>query len=53
MSILIFALIIVILIALLVWAVDQAPLPPPTNSIIKLLIIVIGVLVIAQRAGLL
>jgi hypothetical protein len=53
MSILIFALIVVIVLALLVWAVDMLPLGSPFNNIVKVLIIVIGVLLIAQRAMLL
>jgi hypothetical protein len=53
MSILIFALIVIVLLALLVWAVDMLPLGSPFNNIVKVLIIVIGVLVIAQKAGLL
>jgi hypothetical protein len=53
MSLLILAVIIVILIALLVWAVDMLPLGPPFNNILKVLVILIGVLLIAQKAGLL
>ena len=52
MSILIFALIVIVLLALLVWAVDMLPLGSPFNSILKVLIVLIGVLLIAQRAGL-
>jgi hypothetical protein len=53
MSLLISVIIILIILALLVWAVDMLPLGSPFNNIVKVLIIVIGVLLIAERAGLL
>ena len=53
MSILIFAIIVIIVLALLVWAVDMLPLGSPFNSILKVLIVLIGVLLIAQKALLL
>lgn len=53
MSILIFAIIVIIVLALLVWAVDMLPLGSPFNNILKVLIVLIGVLLIAQKAGLL
>ncbi len=53
MSLLIFALIVVLILALLVWAVDQLPLTPPFDGIVKVLIILVGVVIICQRAGLL
>lgn len=53
MSILIFAIIVVIVVALLVWAVDMLPMiGPPFSNIIKVLLVLLGVLVIVQRAGL-
>ncbi len=52
MEILIFALIVLIVAALLVWACDQVPLPHPINPIVKVLIIIIAALVILNRAGL-
>ena len=51
MSILIFALLVIIVVAMLVYACDFAPLPQPFNNLVKLLVIVIGALVILQRAG--
>jgi hypothetical protein len=53
MSILIFVILVIIILALLVWAVDMLPLGPPFNNILKVLVILIGVLLIAQKAGLL
>lgn len=51
MTVLVFAIIVLILAALLVWAVDLVPLQQPFNGLIKALIIVLAVVVIAQRAG--
>jgi hypothetical protein len=52
MSLLIFALIVTLVVVLLVWAVDQVPAPPPVGAVLKVAIILIGVLIIVQRAGL-
>jgi hypothetical protein len=52
MSILILALIVLIVAALLIYAVDLVPIAAPFNGLIKLLIILIAVLVILLRAGL-
>lgn len=53
MSILILAIIVIIVCAMLVCAVDFIEaLPPPFKGLIKALIILIGVLVILNRAGL-
>ena len=51
MSILIFALIIVIVVAMLVYAIDFVPLGAPFNGLAKLLIVLVGVLLILNRAG--
>lgn len=51
MSIIIFAIIVLIVVALLVWAVDYAGLGDPPARLIKLLIIVLGALLILNRAG--
>jgi len=50
---LVFMIAVVIIVALLVYAIQQLPLglPQPFVSIIIILIILIGVVVIAQRAG--
>jgi hypothetical protein len=49
MSILIFALIVVIVVALLIWAVDQIPLPSPLNMIVRVVVILVGALLIINR----
>ena len=51
MSILIFAIVVLIVIALAVLAIDYLPLPSPFGRIIQALVIGIGALVIANRAG--
>jgi hypothetical protein len=51
MSILIFAIIVIILVALLCYAVSMLPLPSPFNMIIQCLLIVVAVVIIANRAG--
>ncbi len=54
MSILIFCIIVLIVVALAVYAISLLPIPqPPIKGIIQALIVLIGVLVICQRAGLL
>jgi hypothetical protein len=53
MSILLFAIVVVIILALLIYAVDLIPLTQPFNGVLKALVILIGVLLICQRAGLL
>ena len=52
MSILIFAVIVLIVAALIVWAVQKLPLPAPFGTIIQAVILVIAAIVIAKRAGL-
>lgn len=52
MSIIIVAAIILILAAMLVYAVDYLPIEPPFNGFIKALIVVGAVAIIAQKAGL-
>jgi len=52
MSILIFALIVLIVAALIAWAVQKLPLPSPFGTIIQAIILIVAALAIAQRAGL-
>ncbi|WP_293356954.1 hypothetical protein [Phenylobacterium sp.] len=52
MSILVFAVVVLIVAALIAWAVQKLPLPAPFGTIIQALILVIAAVVIAQRAGL-
>ena len=52
MSILVFAVIVLIVAALIAWAVQKLPLPSPFGTIIQALILIIAAEIIAQRAGL-
>lgn len=52
MTLLVFALVVVIVVALAVWAIRSIPMPSPLNVVCTVAAILIGVLVIANRAGL-
>ncbi len=52
MSILIFALIVLVVASLIAWAVQKLPLPSPFGQIIQAIILIVAALAIAQRAGL-
>jgi hypothetical protein len=52
MSILIFAVVVLIVAALIAWAVQKLPLPAPFGTIIQALILIIAAVAIAHRAGL-
>lgn len=53
MSVLLFALIVLIIAGLIIYGVQQfAPVPQPFNNLICLLIVIIAAVVIAGRAGL-
>ena len=51
MSILVFAVVVLIVAALIAWAVQKLPLPSPFGMIIQALILIIAAVTIAQRAG--
>jgi cation transporter-like permease len=51
MSILVFAIIVLVVAALIAWAVEKLPLPSPFGRIIQALILIVAAVVIAQRAG--
>ena len=53
MSIAYVIIIVLVLVALAIWGIDQAPQLAPTAGLIKLVIILLAILFIAQRAGLL
>lgn len=53
MDILIFALIVIIICAMVVYAVCYLPLADPFDKLIMALVVIIGAAAIAQRAGLL
>lgn len=52
MDLLIFALIVLIVTALVVYAVRLLPIPSPFNTLIQALIVLIAALVIVRGAGL-
>jgi NhaP-type Na+/H+ or K+/H+ antiporter len=52
MSLLIFAIIVLIVASLIAWAVQKLPLPSPFGAIIQALILIAAAFVIGQRAGL-
>ncbi|HEY9218915.1 MAG TPA: hypothetical protein VIO94_12750 [Phenylobacterium sp.] len=51
MSILVFALLVLVVAALIVWAVQKLPLPSPFNQIIQAIVLIIAAVAIAHRAG--
>lgn len=53
MSLIVFAIIVVIFVALLISAIRITPLPAPTNWILQVLVLVLGAVIIAARAGIL
>jgi cation transporter-like permease len=52
MSILVFAIVVLVVAALIAWAVQKLPLPSPFGQIIQALILIVAAVVIAKRAGL-
>lgn len=52
MELLIFAVIVLVVAALIAWAVQKLPLPSPFGQIIQAIILIIAAIAIAQRAGL-
>lgn len=53
MSLLIFAVIVLVIVALALWAVRSIPMQAPGLTIITVAICLIAILVICERAGLL
>lgn len=54
MSLLVFVLVVIVLLALAWVGVDQVSMiPPPFRQLIKLVLIVIAIIAIAQRSGVL
>ncbi|CAN7459702.1 hypothetical protein LJR164_003031 [Phenylobacterium sp. LjRoot164] len=51
MSILILILVVVVLLALALFAVQKMPIPSPLNWIIQVVLIVLAIIFIGQRAG--
>ena len=52
MTILITAFIVVLILAIAIWAIERAPIQQPFKWIIEAIACVIAILVIANRAGL-
>jgi uncharacterized membrane protein len=50
-SLLIFAILVIVIAGLLVWLVDMIALPQPFNVVARVLILIVAVIVIGQRAG--
>jgi len=53
MTILIFAIIVLVVAGLVAWGVSRLPIPSPYNQLIQGLILIVAALVIANRAGIL
>jgi hypothetical protein len=51
MSLLVFAIVVLVVAALVAWAVQKLPLPHPFGAIIQFLILIVAAYMIAQRAG--
>jgi hypothetical protein len=51
MSILIFALILILILALSIYAIDLVPMDPRLRTAAKIILIVIAILLLCQRAG--
>jgi hypothetical protein len=52
MSLLIFALILILIVALAIYVIDLIPLVAPFNMILKLLVLVIAIVLLCEKAGL-
>jgi len=50
---LIFAVIVVLVVAMVVWGVNESRMPAPGSTIVKVGAIIIGAVIILQKAGLL
>jgi hypothetical protein len=51
MSLLVFAIVVLVVAALIAWAVQKLPLPHPFGAIIQFLVLIIAAYLIAQKAG--
>lgn len=52
LELLVFAIFVILIVALLAWGVSYLPVPEPFNRVLMALIIILGALIIASRAGL-
>lgn len=51
MSLLVYAVVVLIIAALVAWAVEKLPLPYPFGRIIQAIILIVAAYFIASRAG--
>lgn len=51
MALLVFALILILIVALAIYAIDLVLLGGPFNMVAKLIVIIIAILLLCQRAG--
>jgi hypothetical protein len=51
MTLLVFALILVLIVGLVIYAIDLCPMDPRLKIAAKILVIVIAILLLADRAG--
>lgn len=51
MSILIFTLIIIVVVALMIWACNYLPLPEPLGGILRFMIVAIAAVALLNKAG--
>jgi hypothetical protein len=53
MTLLVFALILILIVALAIYAIDLIPLTAPFNMFAKLIVTIIAIVLLCDRAGLL
>lgn len=51
MELLLFALVIVLVAVLVIWAIDQVPMPTPLGGVVKAIVILIAAVVILRNTG--
>jgi hypothetical protein len=52
MDLIVFVIIVLICLALILWAIEQIPMNPPINWVMRVLVILLAVLFIIRKAGL-
>lgn len=51
MGLLIFAVVVILLVAMAIWGIGYLPFPDPPKGVLYCLVVLIGIAAIAQRAG--
>lgn len=51
MTVLVFVLVVVLVAALLIYLVDLGKVPDPINRVVKIVIVLIAIVIILQKAG--